>query len=151
MTSEESLKFLTTLREDAPDVAKMALSAAAGAFKLRPEFLRRQPRTRQAEWMRRALGRNIGAAIAEEVLATYFMDHRSELLIELLDALEVEHEDGTLTQTPDCPPKKKLKSAVVKFRAGKDPESRELLLLAFASQSSIDWQALDEILGVGAG
>ncbi len=150
MSAEESQAFLSRLKDEAPAVARLALGAAAEAFKLRPAFLKKQPRARQAEWMRRALGRNIGAAIAEEVLATYFMEHRSELLVELLDAFEVEHEDGTLKDAQDCPAKKKLQSAIKKFRAGEDPETRELLLLAFAAQSSVDWQPLEEILGVGA-
>ena len=147
MTSEESLAFLTTLRQDAPDVAKLALSAAAGAFKLRPAFLKRQPRERQAEWMRRALGRNVGAAIAEEVLATYFMDAHQELLQELLDGLGVEHEEGRLMhEDPECPAKKKLGAAIAKFRGGDDPQTRELLLSAFAAQSAINWPDLEELL-----
>ncbi|MBW2279439.1 MAG: hypothetical protein JRG76_06775 [Deltaproteobacteria bacterium] len=150
MSAEESAAFLERLKDEAPAVARLALGAAADAFKLRPTFLKKQPRTRQAEWMRRALGRNIGAAIAEEVLATYFMDHRSELLVELLDTLEVEHEEGTLKDKPDCPEKKKLQAAVEKFRQGEDPETRELLLMAFTAQSSIDWPPLDELLGVEA-
>lgn len=150
MSAEESQAFLGRLKDEAPAVARLALGAAADAFKLRPAFLKKQPRARQAEWMRRALGRNIGAAIAEEVLATYFMDHRSELLVELLDTLEVAHEDGTLNDKPDCPAKKKLQEAVKKFRAGEDAETRELLLLAFTAQSSIEWPPLEEMLGVEA-
>jgi hypothetical protein len=104
MTTEEAERFLVEVRSEAPDVAKLALDAAAGAFRLRPEFLRRQPRARQAEWMRRALGRRVGAALAEEVLATYFLEHHRELLVELLEALGVEHEEGRLKQdVPACP------------------------------------------------
>ncbi len=150
MSAEESLRFLTQLKEEAPLVAKLALGAASEAFKLRPEFLKKQPRARQAEWMRKALGRNVGAGIAEEILASYFMEHRSELLIELLDELGVEHEEGALAKTPECPPKKKLQSVVKKFRAGEEAETRELLLRAFAGQSSIDWAPLEEVLGLDA-
>lgn len=148
MDTEEVQRFLDHLKQDAPGVAKLALGAAAQAFKLRPEFLKKQPRARQAEWVRRALGRNVGAGIAEEVLASYFMEHRNELLIELLDELGVEHEEGALKDTPECPPPKKLEAAVAKFRAGDDAATRELLLLAFAGQSSIDWAPLEELLGV---
>ncbi len=148
MSSEESLRFLNRLKQEAPKVAKLALGAAAEAFKLRPEFLKKQPRARQAEWMRRALGRNIGAAIAEEVLASYFMEHKSPLLAELLDEFGVEHDEGALKNTPECPPKKKLQSVLKKFRGGDDADTRELLLMAFAGQSSVDWGPLEELLGV---
>ena len=87
MTAAEALGFLEEIREQAPDVARIALSAASQAFKLRPQFLRRQPRARQAEWMRKALGRAMMASAAEEVLAEYFLEHRNDLLTELLDAL----------------------------------------------------------------
>ncbi len=150
MSGEEAERFLVELKQDAPDVAKLALGATAEAFRLRPEFLKRQPRARQAEWMRRALGRTIGAPLAEEVLATYFLDHEKDLLIELLDALGVPHKDGRLSQTePECPDAKRLESEIKKFRKGAKPEKRELLLRAFAAQSSIEWPALDELLATG--
>ena len=75
---------------------EIALSAAAGAFRLRPLFLRRQPRKRQSEWMRQALARTALAAVAEEVLAEYFLEYHNELLGELLDGLGLEHEKGVL-------------------------------------------------------
>ena len=57
MTPLQAEAFLTELSQDAPDVSQMALAAAAGAFKLRPAFLKRQPKAKQAEWMRKALAR----------------------------------------------------------------------------------------------
>lgn len=146
MGPEDSLRFLNQLKDEAPAVARLALGAAAEAFKLRPEFLKKQPKPRQAEWVRRALGRNVGAGVAEEVLASYFMEHRSEMLIEWLDELGIEHDEGALQDPPDCPPQKKLAAAVKKFRAGDDPETREILLRAFAAQTSIDWPDLEAIL-----
>ncbi len=149
MTPEQSQRFLAAVKQEAPDVAKLALAAAASAFKLRHEFLKRQPRTRQAEWVRRALGRNIGAAAAEEVLATYFLEHKLDLLTELLDAFGLEHEEGTLlTENPPCPDGQKLEAVLKEFREGDDPETRELLLQAFATQSGIDWPDLESLLGL---
>jgi hypothetical protein len=147
MTREEAQGFLETMKDEAPDVAKLALSAAANAFRLRPAFLKRQPRERQAEWMRRALGRTIGAPVAEEILATYFLDHQKDMLVELLDAFGVAHEEGRLEQVePVCPEDKALAKAVESFRKGDDQERRELLLRAFAAQSSVEWPALDALL-----
>ncbi len=144
MSPEQALSFLEELREEAPDVARIALSAASQAFKLRPQFLKKQPRARQAEWMRRALARVMMAPAAEEVLAEYFLEYRSDLLAELLDALGVEHEEGRLTgDTPKCPEATKLEEALEKFRGGEERELRDLLLRSFAAQRSIDWPELE--------
>jgi hypothetical protein len=147
MTPEEAEGFLTAMRAEASGAAQVALAAVAGAFKLRPEFLRRQPRKRQAEWMRRALARVTNAEAAEEVLAQYFLEARQELLVELLDALGVKHEDGRLEEPVSPPPTAaKLKKTVAKFQKGQERDKRDLLLRAFASQSAIDWPELDALL-----
>jgi hypothetical protein len=147
MGPEAALAFLTEIHEQAPGVEQIALSAASGAFRLRPVFLRRQPRKRQAEWMRQALSRTAMAAVAEEVLAEYFLEYHSDLLAEWLDALGLEHEKGVLaTSSPECPKPADLATTVAAFRQGKDPERRELLMRAFAAQSSIEWPDLEALL-----
>lgn len=147
MTPVEVEAFLTELRREAPPVSRMALAAAAGAFKLRPEFLRRQPAAKQAEWVRKALGRGTMASVAEEILAEYFLGHRKELLVEWLDALGLAHEEGVLEQaTPPAPEPGRLREAFDAFASGENPERRRLLLRAFAAQSAIDWPDLDALL-----
>src|SRR5499426_766639 len=104
MTPARAEAFLAELRREAPPVSQMALAAAAGAFKLRPAFLKRQSPVKQAEWVRKALGRGTMAAVAEEILAEYFLGHHKALLVEWLDAVGLEHEDGVLkTSAPPAP------------------------------------------------
>jgi len=147
MSPEVALAFLDEIHKEAPAVEEIALSAAAGAFRLRPVFLRRQPRKRQAAWMRQALARNALAAVAEEVLAEYFLEYHTELLGEWLDTLGLEHEKGVLkTGAPACPKPADLAKLVAKFRKGVEPERRELLMRAFAAQSAIDWPDLEALL-----
>lgn len=147
MTPAQGERFLAELREGSDTGTAVALGAAAQAFKLRPQFLRRQPRPRQAEWMRRALSRSGQANVAEEVLAEYFLGLHRPLLVELLEALDVEHEDGELREaSPAEPPHDALKTAIERFRKGDDPERRELLLRAFAAQSAISWPGLEQLL-----
>lgn len=148
MSAEQAQQFLADARETAPEVASLALGAAAQAFRLRPQFIKKQPRTKQADWVRRALARSASAQLAEEILAAYFLDHHDALLVELLDALEVPHEEGRLmNENPVCPAPAALEKAVAAFRGGDAPERRELLLLAFAAQSAIDWPDLEKLLG----
>ena len=147
MTPDAALAFLEEVHKEAPRVEELALSAAASAFRLRPVFLRRQPRKRQSEWMRQALSRNAFAPVAEELLAEYFLEYHPELLGELLDGFGLEHEKGVLKgDTPQCPDETKLAAAVAKFRSGENGARRELLLRAFSAQSAIDWPALEALL-----
>jgi hypothetical protein len=138
------------LAEKAPAMFVQALAAASAALKARPIYLQRQPFPKRAEAVRRTLCRVSANAVADEVLAVYFLECRKELLIEWLDRVGVEHKDGTLSaDAPPAPAEKKLREAVEAFRAsGEDPD-RDLLLRAFAAQDAIEWPVLDELLGVG--
>ena len=151
MSPEAALAFLEEIHREAPKVEEIALQAAAGAFRLRPLFLRKQPRKRQSEWMRQALARKALAAVAGEVLAEYFLEYHNALLGELLDRLGLEHEKGVLKGegAPACPDKTKLAEAVEGFRKGDQRERRELLLRAFAAQSAVDWPELEALLDSG--
>jgi hypothetical protein len=147
MTPEEAARFLEDARAGAPAALAIALGAAAQTFKLRPQFLKAQPRARQAEWMRKALSRPLSAVVAEEVLAEYFLSHRRDLLVELLDLFHVAHAEGALQEpSPPCPAPDVLEKGVKRFREGDDPALRELLLRAFAAQSPIDWPDLERLL-----
>ncbi len=153
MTAERAEALLADMKQIAPGASAIALAAAAQGFRLRPQFLRGQPRKRQAEWMRKSLSRPAAAPVAEEVLAEYFLSGRKPLLVELLDALGIEHEDGALREaSPACPAAAELELALAKFRGGGEPELRELLLAAFAAQSAIEWPVLEvqlaSVLGI---
>ncbi len=147
MSPERAQGFLEELVKEGPQAALLVLNAVSEAFRLRPQFLRRQPRARQAAWMRQALGRVASSGVAEEVLASYFLDHHKDLLIELLDALGLKHEEGVLEQeSPPSPKKTALKKTVNEFLKGDHPERRKLLLESFAAQSIIDWPDLEALI-----
>lgn len=150
MKPDHARVFLDALKEQTPIAWAQAVGLTAGAIKARPVFVQKQPPERRAELIRKALSRVASAPIAEELLAVYFLECRNELLVEWLDAIGVEHDKGTLSGDPAEPDAKKLRSAVAAFRkAASDDAStadRELLLRAFAAQTSIDWPNLDALL-----
>jgi hypothetical protein len=151
MPPEQARSFLDALKEKTPVAYAQALGLTAGALKARPVFLQRQPPERRAEMMRKALARVVSDPIAEEMLAVYFLECRNELLVEWLDGLGLEHEKGSLKgdDAPPEPTEKKLSSALAAYRekaSDADRADRELLLRAFAAQSSIDWPKLDALL-----
>jgi hypothetical protein len=154
MNDAEASRFLAVLAEKAPAFHVQALGAAAAAMRARPQYLMRQPHEKRAALVRRALARVAASVVAEELLAVYFLDCRKELLVEWLDTVGLEHEEGTLKQdAPACPEAGKLAAALERFRgaAGSEGENgdraeRELLLRAFAAQTAVDWPALEKLL-----
>jgi hypothetical protein len=151
MPPEQFRGFLDALKEKAPGAYVQALGLTAGVLKARPVFLQRQPPERRAELVRKALARVMSNPIAEEMLAVYFLECRNDVLVEWLDGLGLKHEKGTLEgeEAPPEPPAAKLSEALEAFRKNAkddDRADRELLLKAFAAQTSIDWPELDKLL-----
>jgi hypothetical protein len=147
MTPEQATAMLASVKEKVPGMFTQAIAAAAAAFKARPVYVARQPIEKQAASIRRALSRVTASAFAEELLAVYFIECKKDLLVEWLDSLGIEHEDGTLTENaPKQPAKAVLTKAVKAFLAADDDSDRELLLSAYAAQSSVDWPELEALI-----
>jgi len=104
--------------------------------------------------VRKTLARVSADELAEEMLAVYFLHCRKELLVEWLDAVGIEHEDGALkSDRPPPPDDAKLGEAVARFRQADDDAARadrDLLLRAFAAQSAVEWPTLDRLLAGAA-
>ena len=147
MDPELAERLLSVLGEKAPGVTASAIAVAAASMNARPQYLRKQPFERRAAAVRRGLARVKANDMAEEILAVYFLECRKEILEEWLGILGLEHEEGVLKEdAPPSPASADLRAAVDKFRSAGDDPDRELLLQAFAAQSSIDWPDLDALL-----
>ena len=151
MEAGRAERVLGAILDESPGVYTQAVAAAAATMKARPQFMMKQPPEKRARLIRQALSRVAASPIAEEVLATYFLEIKKELLTEWLDTLGLEHEDGALqAEAPDCPARADLEKALASYRKGEGDEAddRELLLAAFAAQSAIDWPDLEQLLDV---
>jgi len=155
MSPEQAERVMNAIHGESPGVYTQAVAAAAATMKARPQFMMKQPRDKRAKLIRQALSRIAASPIAEEILATYFLEVRKDLLTEWLDALGLEHEDGVLkTNAPEPPSDAELEKKVEAYRSagGAAAEDRELLLLAFAAQSAIEWPGFEAmLLGADAG
>jgi hypothetical protein len=152
MTPERTHALLEGLREGAPGVYTQALAAASAWLRARPQFVLKQSPEKRAKLVRQALARFSTSPVAEEVLAAYFLQVKKPLLIEWLDLLGLEHEEGGLTaDAPPQPARDVLEQALTRFRKPDDAADRALLLDAFAAQSAIDWPALEELIGAPQG
>lgn len=148
MSPEEATRMLRVLSQESPAMFRQAVDAAAVASKMRPVYLRRQPFAKRAQAVRRALARVSANAVADEVLAVYFLECRKPLLLEWLDLLGLEHEDGVLADDAPAPPAEAdLRAAVQKFRSAVEDPDRDLLLRSFAAQEAVEWPVLEAELG----
>ncbi len=151
MSADRATAVMSELSKTAPQMYKQALFAASAAMNARPVYLQRQPFEKQAQAVRRALARVAANGVAEEILAVYFLECRKELLIEWLDVLGIDHDDGSLKDdTPAAPDKASLEKARDQFYAVDDDGDRPLLLNAFAAQSAVDWPDLEALLDAGS-
>jgi len=143
MTPERAAQVMAVLVEKSPAVYTQAVAATSAAMNARPKFLMRQAADKRANMVRRTLARVRANDLAEEILAAYFLEGRKELLIEWLDLVGLEHDEGILeNENPPPPPGPQLEEAIKSFLAGDGTEDRDLLLRAFAAQSAIDWPDL---------
>jgi hypothetical protein len=151
MSDDAAIAFFTRMHENSPAMFQQAVAAASAAMKARPAYLRKQPFEKRAIAVRRALSRVASNAAGEEMLAVYFLEYRDKLLIEWLEVAGVAHDEGTLAEDdPQEPAAPELEAAVKKFLDVDDDPDRDLLLRAFAAQSSIEWPHLDSILEASA-
>jgi hypothetical protein len=150
MSQEKCGQIMEKISQQTPGAIKPTVAAAAIALKFRPQFLLKQPLEMRVSSVRRALSRTGSNALAEELLAVYFLKCRLDLLAEWLDLLGLEHEEGILkADVTPSPAEAELREKVAKFRAGASDEDRELLLQAFAAQTAIHWPVLDELIEKG--
>ena len=152
MTPEHCKTFFAGLAEKSPEMYQQSVMAGAVNMKARPQYLFKQPKEKQAQAIRRALSRVNASALAEEILAIYFLECRLELLTEWLDLVGLEHEEGMLKESaPAQPDAADVAKHVAALREKDDDPDRLLLLRAFNAQSAIDWPALEELLAAENG
>jgi hypothetical protein len=147
LPAERSREVMKAIAEASPAAFHQAVSVASAAMHARPVFLMRQPFEKRADAVRRTLSRVGADALAEELLAVYFLQCRKEVLVEWLDLLGLEHDEGTLKgDAPPEPDATKLAAAVKAFRKADGAADRELLLRAFAAQTAIHWPRLEALI-----
>ncbi len=152
MQPEHAETFFEGLAEKTPGMWVQCVHAAAANMKARPQYVMKQPRPKQAQSVRRTLARVNASTLAEEILAVYFLECRTELLTEWLDLVGIEHEDGVLqAETLPQPDPADVAKHVAALREKDDDPDRLLLLRAFAAQSAVDWPALEELIAQDAG
>ena len=95
------------------NVYKTAVSTLATQRKLRPVFVTKKSRDAQFDWIVKSLQARRSDEIAQHLLQAWLMKAKSELLIEFLEELGIEHDGtGAVEELPKALDAGKLKLAI---------------------------------------
>jgi len=125
---------------------KATLQAVADARKLRPVFLERQPRPQRHTTMVAALNRPNLEMVASTLLRTWLVKRYKDMLVDFLNALGIQHEDGVVEGLPETMDTEKLKGAVEQLLAKYPHEAVGVYLNAFNDMNEANWPNLKELL-----
>jgi len=93
-------------------VYKATLGAVADARRVRSVYLQRQPRTQRHSDMMETLSKPRLEMAASTLLRTWLLKEKKSLLVDFLDALGIEHEDGVVDELPESVEESKLTAAI---------------------------------------
>ena len=121
---------------------KATVQAVADARKLRTVFLERQPRPQRHATMIAALNRPNLELISGTLLRTWLVKKHKDMLVDFLNTLGIQHEDGVVDGLPESVDEAKLKEAV-ELLLGKYPhEAVGVYLNAFNDMNEANWPNL---------
>lgn len=147
MSPAQAGEIFTWLQAEQKPVYKAAISGLANQRNLRGVFVERKPPAERHSWMKTALGRRLGDALAEQLLQAWLMGAQKKMLCDFLDALAIAHRDGTVEQIPPSPPREQIRSAVDRLLADHARETAAVYLNYFCDMdAAADWPPLRELL-----
>lgn len=125
---------------------RATLAAVAEAKKVRPVFLERQPRAERHASMIAALSRpNLDAAAGGLIRAWLVQKHKA-MLVDYLNALGIENNEGVVDGLPEAMDDEKLKAAVELLLGKYPPETVAVYLNAFNDLNGANWPNLKTLL-----
>jgi hypothetical protein len=127
-------------------VYRAALEAVANMRKLRTVFLERQPRPERYRTMIASLSRPALEAAADGLLRNWLLKKHSALLIDFMDALKIQHENGVVNELPKTMDEALLRNALETLLAKHPADVVALYLRAFNGMNGENWANLDSIL-----
>ncbi len=118
-------------------------SEVAKALKFRPQAIRKLPMKKRAKHARRLIEGNSDADLCYELIGSYLVRTKRDLVTGFLDATGIEHEDGMIEDLDDAgPDPAKISGAVADLDKKFDPED-VTLYLALCTEQWPESKALD--------
>ena len=155
LTSHELFGFMSpalaneivafTHESDKP-VYKATLTAVAQARHVRPVFLERQPRPQQHAEIIASLSRPALEAAAGGLIRAWLVKKHKAMLVDFLNALGIENQDGVVDDLPKEMDDAKLKAAIEVLLGKYPPETVAVYLNAFNDMNEAHWGNLKAVL-----
>jgi hypothetical protein len=139
-------EIITFAFESDKPTYRAALGAVAEARHVRPVFLERQPKAQRHSTMAATLTRPALEAVASTLIRSWLVKKHKTMLVDFLNALQIENSEGVVDDLPVSVDDEKLKSAVEGLLAKYPHESVSVYLHAFNDMNEANWANLKSML-----
>jgi hypothetical protein len=146
MSPTLATEILTWAHQEDKPLYKATLGAVAQARRVRPVFMERQPKTDRHTAMVTTLSRPSMENNASTLIRTWLLKKQKVLLVDFLDALGIQHEDGVVDDLPAAMEDEKLKAGVEALLSKHPHEIVSVYLNAFNGMNETDWPLLQQML-----
>ncbi len=146
ISPELALRILGDTATDNKEVYEATLGAVAQVQRVRPVFLKRQPKSSRHQLMLKSLVRPGFNEAASGLIRGWLLKHQLNMVKQFLDALGIEHEEGVVEELPGSVADDKLNAAIDTLLTDRDKEIVVLYLHAFHTMNDAGWNNLEELL-----
>ena len=146
ISPELALRILGDTATDNKEVYEATLGAVAQVQRVRPVFLKRQPKASRHQLMLKSLVRPGFNEAASGLIRGWLLKQQLDMVKQFLDALGIEHEEGVVEELPGSVADDKLNAAIDTLLTNRDKEIVVLYLHAFHTMNDAGWNNLEELL-----
>ena len=146
ISPELALRILGDTATDNKEVYEATLGAVAQVQRVRPVFLKRQPKASRHQLMLKSLIRPGFNEAASGLIRGWLLKHQLDMVKQFLDTLGIEHEEGVVEELPGSVTDEKLNAAIDTLLTDHDKEIVVLYLHAFHTMNDAGWKNLEELL-----
>ena len=146
ISSDLSNRILSDTAEDNREVYDATLAGVAKLRRMRPQFLKRQPKPARHKLVIESLKRPMFEETATQLLSGWLLQHQVDMLKQFLDTLNIVHEDGVVENLPTKVPDDSLNAAIEILLSSHEREIVILYLHAFHSMNNEGWSNLATLL-----
>jgi len=121
---------------------KTVSAEVAAALKVRPVFFEQKPRAERNKVILDMLTRPRLQASAANLLRGWLVKSESDMLVEFLNALGIEHKNGVVDDFPETIDETKLNQAIDKLLEKYPQEKVTVYLSSFSAMNDAPWESL---------
>jgi hypothetical protein len=147
MSADMAAQIFGHLHEKEKPLYRATMESLAKQRNLRAVFVERKPKAERHTWMKEALGRRAGDAVAAHILQIWLVGAHSALLCEFLDGFGIAHDsNGTIDTLPLSPEPALLLSVVDGLLQKYPQETVAVYLHAFQAIDGQGWESLETLV-----